>query len=154
MLPDIGWFELLVVVGLAIIVVGPKDLPRLMRTMGRWAGKAQKMAMEFRHSFDDMVRETELDDLRAQVDELKKSNPLADIEEALDPSKELGDLDSGLKSDMNPKARTPEAGGVASEAEPASAIGDLGAVADEAEKSAFDSLGDQDDSHSQGSVKP
>lgn len=154
MLPDIGWFELLVVVGLAIIVVGPKDLPRLMRTMGRWAGQAQKMAMEFRHSFDDLVRETELDDLRAQVDELKKANPLADIKEALDPSQELSDLDAGIKADMNTSARTPEAGGAVTEAEPSNTVGDLASIADEAEQSAFDALGDKDDPHSQGSVKP
>ena len=68
---DISWSELLVIVVVAVVVVGPKDLPRLMRTAGQWAGRARAMADQFRRSFDDMARQTELDELRKEVQKLK-----------------------------------------------------------------------------------
>ncbi len=68
---DISWSELLVIVVVAVVVVGPKDLPRLMRTAGQWAGRARTMADQFRRSFDDMARQTELDELRREVQKLK-----------------------------------------------------------------------------------
>jgi sec-independent protein translocase protein TatB len=70
---DIGWSELLVIVVVAVVVVGPKDLPRMMRTVGQWAGRARSMADQFRRSFDDMARQTELDELRREVQKLKES---------------------------------------------------------------------------------
>jgi sec-independent protein translocase protein TatB len=97
MIPDIGWIELLVIASLAIIVVGPKDLPKLMRTLGNWVGKARAMAREFQKSFDDIAREAELDELRAQVDALKQANPVEHVKHALDPGDELVDLDKELK---------------------------------------------------------
>src|ERR1043165_5248318 len=54
---DIAWSELLVVGVVAWVVVGPKDLPKLMRTAGQWAGRARAMADQFRRSFDEMARE-------------------------------------------------------------------------------------------------
>jgi sec-independent protein translocase protein TatB len=68
---DMSWSELLVIVVVAVVVVGPKDLPRLMRTAGQWAGRARSMADQFRRSFDDMARQTELDELRREVQKLK-----------------------------------------------------------------------------------
>ncbi len=70
---DIGWSELLVIVVVAVVVVGPKDLPRMMRTVGQWAGRARSMADQFRRSFDDMARQTELDELRREVQKLKEA---------------------------------------------------------------------------------
>jgi sec-independent protein translocase protein TatB len=70
---DIGWSELLVVVVVAVVVVGPKDLPRMMRTVGQWAGRARAMADQFRRSFDDMARQSELDELRREVQKLKEA---------------------------------------------------------------------------------
>jgi sec-independent protein translocase protein TatB len=74
---DIGWSEILVIVVVAVVVVGPKDLPRLMRTIGQWAGRARAMADQFRRSFDDMARQTELDELRREVKKLAES-PMTD----------------------------------------------------------------------------
>jgi sec-independent protein translocase protein TatB len=68
------WFVILVV---ALVVVGPKDLPRVMRMIGQWTGRARSMADQFRRSFDEMARQSELDDLRAQVNKLR-----AETEEA------------------------------------------------------------------------
>jgi sec-independent protein translocase protein TatB len=73
---DIGWSELLLVLVVALVVVGPKDLPRLMRTVGRWVGRARAMADQFRSSFDEMARETELDELRQEIQALRANNPI------------------------------------------------------------------------------
>ena len=78
-----GW-KLLIVLGVALVVVGPKDLPKVMHAMGRWAGKARAMANEFKRSFDEMARQTELDELRKEVEALKAKNPLNDIQKSLD----------------------------------------------------------------------
>lgn len=80
---DIGWSELLTVLVVALVVVGPKDLPRLMRMIGRWVGKARAMADQFRKSFDEMARESELDELRAEIAALRTANPLSDIQAEL-----------------------------------------------------------------------
>jgi sec-independent protein translocase protein TatB len=66
--------HLLILLTVLLVVVGPKDLPRLMRTMGQWTGKARRMASEFKKSFDDMARQEELDRLRVEIDELRKTN--------------------------------------------------------------------------------
>ena len=76
---DIAWSELFVIVLVALVVVGPKDLPKLMRTAGQWAGRARAMADQFKRSFDDMARQAELDDLRKEVTKLKNT-PMTDLD--------------------------------------------------------------------------
>jgi sec-independent protein translocase protein TatB len=66
--------HILILLAVLLIVVGPKDLPRLMHMVGQWAGKARAMASEFKKSFDDMARQEELDKLRLELDALRKSN--------------------------------------------------------------------------------
>ena len=66
--------HILILLAVLLIVVGPKDLPRLMRIMGQWAGKARAMANEFKKSFDDMARQEELDKLRQELDALRQTN--------------------------------------------------------------------------------
>lgn len=83
---DIAWSELFVILVVALVVVGPKDLPKLMRTAGQWAGRARAMADQFRRSFDDMARQSELDELRQQVNKLQ-----AETKDAA--AKSMGDLD-------------------------------------------------------------
>jgi sec-independent protein translocase protein TatB len=78
---DIGWSELLVIATVAIIVVGPKDLPRMLRTLGKSVGKLRHMANDFRSQFDDAMRDSELEELRSSINELKDSNPLDDIDD-------------------------------------------------------------------------
>jgi sec-independent protein translocase protein TatB len=84
-----SWSHILILLTVALIVVGPKDLPRLMNIAGRWAGKARNMANEFKKSFDDMARQSELDELRAEVEKLRSTDPIADltsdIERTLNP---------------------------------------------------------------------
>ena len=89
MFPDLSWSHMLLVLVVALVVVGPKDLPKLMRTIGQWAAKARSMADQFRKSFDEMARQSELDELRKEIDELRTMRPLAETErqvsEALQP---------------------------------------------------------------------
>lgn len=74
MLPGIGGSELVLIAVVALIVVGPKDLPKLLRQLGRFVAKMRSMADEFRTSFDDMARQSELDDLRKEVEALRSGN--------------------------------------------------------------------------------
>lgn len=80
---DLSWSHILIVLIVALVVVGPKDLPRLMRITGRWVAKARAMADQFRKSFDDMARQSELDELRAELEALRHERPLADVDRAL-----------------------------------------------------------------------
>ena len=88
---DIGWWELLVVGMVALVVVGPKELPSLLRTIGRYVGMAKRQADEFRSQFDDAMRESEFNDLRNEMNEIK-----SDVTSSLDGAQqsinqELGD---------------------------------------------------------------
>jgi len=66
--------HILILLVVVLVVVGPKDLPRLMHMVGQWAGKARRMANEFKASFDEMARQEELDRLRKELDELRQTN--------------------------------------------------------------------------------
>jgi len=78
MLPDVGATEYLVIAIVALIVVGPKDLPMLLRKLGQFVAKLRGMASEFRASFDEMARQSELDELRKEV-EAMRSGQLTDM---------------------------------------------------------------------------
>jgi sec-independent protein translocase protein TatB len=80
---DLSWSHILIVLVVALVVVGPKDLPRLMRTIGRWLAKARAMADQFRKSFDEMSRQAELDELRSEIDALRRERPFAGLDQAL-----------------------------------------------------------------------
>ena len=71
MIPGMGGMEILVIAVLALVVVGPKDLPILLRRLGKFTAKVRGMAQEFRASFDEMARQSELDELRKEVDALR-----------------------------------------------------------------------------------
>ena len=79
--------ELLVVAIVALIVIGPKELPNVLRTVGRWVASMRVMAAEFRGHVDEMVRSSELDEIRKSVQDIKESSIL-DLQ-ALDPTKEI-----------------------------------------------------------------
>lgn len=78
MLPEVGMSELLVIAIVALIVVGPKDLPVLLRRFGQFMARLRGMAAEFRASFDEMARQSELDDLRKEVEAMRRGQ-FADI---------------------------------------------------------------------------
>lgn len=84
MAPGIGMPEMLVVLVLALVVVGPQQLPVLMRRIGRMLAQARGMAKEFQASFEELGRETELSDLRKEIEALKRGNPIEEISGQLD----------------------------------------------------------------------
>lgn len=81
---DIGWSELLVIAVVAIVVVGPKDLPRLMRTFGHYAGKLRRAAADFQRQFEDAMRETELEEVRKAIESVKNQTPEIDLTAPID----------------------------------------------------------------------
>jgi sec-independent protein translocase protein TatB len=80
---DIGWSELMVIAVVAIVVIGPKDLPKAMRTVGRWSGKMRRMARDFQNQFNEALREAELDEVKKEVQSLAKIDPLAEVKSDL-----------------------------------------------------------------------
>lgn len=109
---EVGWSELLVVALILIIVVGPKDLPGMLRTFGRMTGRLRTMANEFKGQFDQALREAELDDVRKGLNEVNKLNPANSLKDAINPIRKLGDE---IRSDLKKATDTVNA----SVAEPA-----------------------------------
>jgi sec-independent protein translocase protein TatB len=70
---DIGWSELVVIAVVALIAIGPKELPGVLRMVGQWMGKARKMAAEFQGQFQEAMREAEMADLKKSFDEVKET---------------------------------------------------------------------------------
>ncbi|MDP2732859.1 MAG: Sec-independent protein translocase protein TatB, partial [Hoeflea sp.] len=101
---DIGWPELLVVAIVLIIVVGPKDLPPMLRAFGRTTKKLKSMANEFRGQFDDALREAELGDVKKTFDDARKLNPMQTIRDAVNPLKDTG---KEIRADLEKSVKAP-----------------------------------------------
>lgn len=86
MLPQFGFSELLFLVIIALVILGPKDLSLTMRKIGQFVAKGRSMANEFRAAFDDIARQAELDDLRKEIEDLKRDNA---VTQAVDELKEV-----------------------------------------------------------------
>ncbi|MCS6878747.1 MAG: Sec-independent protein translocase protein TatB [Geminicoccaceae bacterium] len=89
---DLGWSEMLVILVVALIVIGPKDLPKVARQIGRWTAKARAMAREFQRSFDEMAREAELEELKSSLQKVNPHHLSQTIRETIDPKGELDRL--------------------------------------------------------------
>src|SRR6516162_8291705 len=70
---DIGWSEFALIAVVALIAIGPKELPGVLRTVGQWMGKARKMAAEFQSQFQEAMREAEMADLKKSFDEVREA---------------------------------------------------------------------------------
>lgn len=107
---DMGWSELLVVAVLAIVFVGPKDLPKLMRTLGQYMGKMRAMAREFQNSFEDMARESELEELRKQVSELRDGamKPLTDLDHKTNMQEAIKAAETVPEAEIETDTTTPK----------------------------------------------
>lgn len=85
---DIGWTELIVVAVVMILVVGPKDLPKMLRTFGQTIGKVRRMAGEFQSTFNEALREAEqqadIADMKKQVEKAGNFDPLGDIKKSIE----------------------------------------------------------------------
>jgi sec-independent protein translocase protein TatB len=117
LVPQFGFLELILIAVIALVVVGPRDLPRLMRSAGRMAGKAKAMAAEFTAAFDQMARETEMEELRQELDALKRDNIVAktrrDLEDAVKPietdiREESAALNQAASNAATPSAPKPD----------------------------------------------
>jgi sec-independent protein translocase protein TatB len=107
---DLGWQEFLLVALVAVVVVGPKDLPRVVRTVSQWIRKARSVASEFQGSLEEMAREADLDDVRKQVQAVsrdgigksleKQFDPDGDIRSSIEDARKSADAE-GIEKDMN-----------------------------------------------------
>jgi len=131
MFPEGRFFDIAIVAVLALIIIGPKDLPVVMRKVGQFLARMRGMAAEFRASFDEMARQSELDELRKEVEALRNLRPSAVAANALglgdvhaDVSQTIDDIHADLSASgaqLHPMGgyqhpEEPEAGG---EGEPA-----------------------------------
>ena len=114
---DIGWVEMMVVVVVMIIVIGPKDLPVVLHTMGRWIARVRAMARNFQDSIEELAEETGLDQMRDEVRSIRDFSIEDEIEKAIDPEGEMkegiaGDPAKALESgEESAKGKGPEGKG-------------------------------------------
>ena len=101
MMPGIGFAEMLLLALVAVVVIGPKDLPLMARKFGRFTGKMRAMAFEFKQGFDELGRQAELEELRKEVADLKKSTGLEDLE------RDFNNDAHKMQSDMNAALHAP-----------------------------------------------
>jgi sec-independent protein translocase protein TatB len=97
---DIGWSELVVIAVVALIAIGPKELPGVLRMVGQWMGKARKMASEFQGQFQEAMREAEMADLKKSFDEVKDTatalspaNVMTSLQKDVSDALQIGDID-------------------------------------------------------------
>ena len=109
MLPGIGFQELFFIAIIALVVVGPKDLPLMMRKLGQFVAKGRALAGEFRAAFDDIARQAELDELRKEIEELKSVNVVQDAADDLrDYEREMNDSVMREQAQETPVKAAPE----------------------------------------------
>jgi sec-independent protein translocase protein TatB len=116
---DIGWSELVLIGVVALVAIGPKELPGVLRMVGQWMGKARKMAAEFQGQFQEAMREAEMADLKKSFDEVKEAatgfNPLTSLQKDVSDALRIDALDkpaeTSATSVVEPPASptTPEA---------------------------------------------
>lgn len=114
---DIGWTEMAVIALVALMVIGPKDLPRVMRMVGQWVRKARSLSREFQSGLDEMMRETELDEARKTIESAGRTNIDKLVGDTVDPT---GTVDKEMR-EIDRTARDTGAGnnGAAPKAKPA-----------------------------------
>jgi sec-independent protein translocase protein TatB len=123
---DISWGKLVIIGVVALIVIGPKELPAVLRTLGQWMGKIRRMAGEFQGQFQEAMREAEMADLKKQFDETTSS-----LNSALDPGSFKTDMEKLIQDPMaldaasaTPTPATPPSDPTPPVATPATATGE------------------------------
>jgi len=118
---DISWTEFLLIGAVALIVIGPKELPGVLRTLGQYTRKVRGMAADFQNQFNEAMREAEMADLKKEVDSMahdfKNFDPLKDVRD--DVAAMSKDIESSLTSTPAPKVDAPATGEAAPQAEAA-----------------------------------
>lgn len=106
MLPQFGFAEFLLLAAAALIVVGPQDLPVMMRKLGQFVARGKAMAREFQSAFDDIAKQAELDELRKEIEDLKRNNMLKEAEQSLrDMESDINEAVMRGAGDGPPEAR-------------------------------------------------
>ena len=102
---EIGWSELLLIGIVALIAIGPKELPTVLRTLGQWMSKPRRMASEFQSQFQEAMREAEMADLKKQVDEMtSQAQSYASFDPVSEVKRELESTQQQIESAMVDKA--------------------------------------------------
>ena len=112
MMPGIGFTEMILLVVVAIVVIGPKDLPLMMRKFGKFTGKMRAMAFEFQQGLDELGRQAELEELRKEVADLKKHTGLDELH------KDIEETRLGIEQDYSSQMYDSGARDLTSEASP------------------------------------
>ena len=162
---DIGWSEFLLIAVVALIAIGPKELPGVLRMVGQWIRKARKMAAEFQGQFQEAMREAEMDDLKQSFDEVKEAASgftrgglMSSLQKDVSSALNIGDIDKSAETPAaaieppvtptTPEAPTPEtfteAEAHAAATEPLAIVREVepAPVAQDTERAAPDSLKD------------
>jgi len=101
---DISWGELLLIGVVALVFIGPKELPTVLRTVGQWMGKLRRMASEFQSQFHEAMREAEMSDLKKQVDEMAtQAQSYANFDPVSEVRKELDSTQQQIESSLADK---------------------------------------------------
>jgi len=104
---DLGWTEILVIGVIALVVVGPKDLPRVLRYVGHWVGKARSMAREFQRAIDQYAKEADLEDVKKMATAPGRAKSA--IKNAIDPkgalTKDMAETEASIKNDLKDAAK-------------------------------------------------
>ena len=105
---NIGWGEFLIIGIVALIVIGPKELPVVLRTVGQWMTKLRRMASEFQGQFQEAMREAEMADLKKSFDEVKDvatglspANVMTSLEKDVSDALQIGDIDKPATTQPN-----------------------------------------------------
>ena len=108
MLPQFGFSELIFLVIIALVILGPKDLSLTMRKLGQLVARGRSMANEFKAAFDDIARQAELDDLRKEIEDLKRDNAVTQaVDELKSVEKDINETvmreERAMKEELNKK---------------------------------------------------
>jgi sec-independent protein translocase protein TatB len=151
---DIGWSEFAVIAVVALIAIGPKELPGVLRMVGQWVGKARKMAAEFQGQFQEAMREAEMADLKKSFDEVKEAatglaggDVMTSLQKDVNSALNIADIDKSAATAETPGSDAPAevAAQVTSETMPAESAAEQPApVAHEADPAAAHHDADRD----------
>lgn len=125
MLFDFGWSEILLIGGIALVFIGPKDLPKAMRVAGYWVRKARNLSREFQSSIDQMIREAELDEMRQELKKAAEFDLNKEFHNTIDPT---GSLSESLKPPELPSFAATEPAAMAPNSEVAKQLAPTAAV--------------------------
>jgi sec-independent protein translocase protein TatB len=127
---DIGWSEIAVIAVVALVVIGPKELPGVLRMVGQWMGKARKMAAEFQGQFREAMREAEMADLKKTFDEVREAatgivsgdNVMTSLQKDVGDALRIDDVDKPAAPVDAPATDTPVASAIETPAPPETPI--------------------------------